>query len=144
MQLQNKLFLSLTLILLSCTPAIAQNEYPFKCGDALTFEEVRPLKMSLFSDYTEGDIKMVEDITAHVAKQYDKTIPYEVFINQKTDTSLVLDIYGLEKEEEVDETSCWIFNGKEIDLPARTTLLFHRYINDYQDGGIVVGLTWKK
>lgn len=142
--MRNTLLLTLALILLSCLPAIAQNEYPFKCGEPLTFEQVRPLKYNNYTDYSEKDIKMLEAISAYIVANNDKSVEYEVFINQRTDTSLILDIFGLEKEEDVDKTSCGIFNSTDMGLPARVTLLFHRYINESEDGGIVVALTQKK
>lgn len=142
--MRNTLLLSLLLILFSFASARAQNEYPFKCGEALTFEQVRPLKYNNYTDYSEKDIKLVDAIDKYIAANNDKSVEYEVFINQRTDTSLILDIFGLEKEEEVDKTSCGIFNSTDMGLPARVTLLFHRYINESEDGGIVVAITQKK
>jgi len=49
-------------------------------------------------------------------------------------------VLGLENENNIDKTICALVENKKINLPKTTIILFHKYINGFDDGEIIVGL----
>lgn len=131
------------LFLISCnTSNLIDNK--FTCAQKLSDKELNNLKSNNFKDYSDSDLELLADITTLIIKSNGDTSEFEVFYNRKTDTSLTIDIYGLEIVKQIDKTVCDLKNTNEIDLPNHMNLLFHRYVNGYDDGGIIVGLSIKK
>ena len=136
-----RLLISGLLILnISCAD-VYRSDYKFRCASQLSNRQINLYKLNSFKNYTENDLDLLADITTCIIEVNGDTSEFEIFYNQKTEKSLVLDVYWLENEEQIDSTTCRLFNTTTIKLPAQMIILFHQYKNGYEDGGIIVGLT---
>ena len=136
-----RLFISgLVILNISCAD-VYKSDYKFRCASPLSNRQIDLFKSNNFDNYTESDLDLLADITTYLIEVNGDTSEFEVFFNQKTEKLLVLDVYGLENEDQIDSTTCGLFNNSKIKLPAHMIILFHQYKNGNEDGGIIVGLT---
>ena len=116
-----------------------KSSYKFKCAEQLTESEIDNLE-NTFKDYTDEDLDLLADITTFIIDSNPEKDSYECFFNKREKKLLVLDVLGLENEEKIDKTVCGLLENKKIKLPKNTIILFHKYINGFDDGGIIVAL----
>ena len=83
---------------------------------------------------------LLANITSFIIDYNPEKEAYECFFNKREKDLLVLDVLGLEDENKIDKTICALIENKKIDLPKTTIILFHKYINGFDDGGIIVGI----
>jgi len=129
----------LLLSLVSCGQN-SKSTREYKCAKQLTENEIREYQFNTFKDYTESDIDLLANITSFIIDTNPEKDSYECFFNKRKKDLLVLDVLGLENESKIDETICSLIENKEIKLPKNTIILFHKYTNGFDDGGIIVGL----
>ena len=116
-------------------------EFEFSCGKQLSDNEIKKYIPNNLLDYSADDLDLLADITTLVFDNNSDTSVYEVFYNYRNNETLVLDVFGVENYKQIDTTFCGLVNNQNLNLPQSLTILFHRYANGYEDGGIVVGLT---
>lgn len=129
--------------LISCSQNL-RSSYKYKCAEQLTESVINNYIENSFEDYTDEDLNFLADITTYIMDSNPEKDSYECFFNQHQKNLLVLDVYGLENEEKIDKTVCGLLENKKIKLPRTTIILFHKYINGFDDGGIIVGLKISK
>jgi len=133
----------LSLVLTYCTIPQPQKRANFSCGEQLSGKEINTFNHSGVSGYTDEDLSTIAEITDLVIHHFGDTSENEVFYNTKLPNSLAIEIYGVEQLSDIDSISCKIFNSKSLKLPNDLTLLFHKYVNGANDGGIVAALRRK-
>jgi len=141
-----KKFFPLFLLLTSLTiySQDLKNSQEYKCATPLTKSEFYKFQYNTFNDYKDKDLDLLADITTFIIDSNPEKEAYECFFNKREKNLLVLDVLGLENEASIDKTICALIENKEIKLPKNTIILFHRYVNGFDDGGIIVALKFNK
>ncbi len=121
----------------------AQNStstHQYKCAALLSEKEIEKYQNNTFKNYTEIDLDVLATMTTFIIDSNPEKDSYECFFNKSEKDLWVFDVLGLENEDQIDKTLCLLIKNKEIKLPKNTILLFHKYVNEFDDGGIIVGL----
>ena len=134
------LLFSLVITLTGCGQN-SEHKYNFTCASKISKNEVKDFENNSFEDYSDSDIDLLAEITTFIIDSNPENESYECFFNERKKDFLVLDVYGLENEKKIDETLCKLKANKDIKLPKKTYFLFHKYVNEFEDGGILVGLS---
>lgn len=132
-----------SVFLFSILTSCGQNSkivYKYKCAKQLTENEIKNYQINTFENYSDSDLDLLADITTFIIDSNPEKDSYECFFNKREKKLLVLDVFGLENEDKIDKTLCNLVENKQIKLPKKTIILFHKYENEFDDGGIIVGL----
>jgi hypothetical protein len=131
--------LLLSIFAMSCGQSY-RSSYTYQCATQLTNNEIYDAQQNSLYDYSNDDLDLLADITTFIIDSNPEKDDYECFFNKRTKDLLILDVYGLEDEAKIDNTFCELIKNQNIELPQNVIILFHRYVNGYDDGGVIVGL----
>lgn len=115
-------------------------EARYECGQRLAIEEISEYQVNSFSGYTDEEIRLLTKIMTLILETNPEKETYECFFNTSKKNLLVLDVFGLEDYQCINRTLCSLRDDTDIKLPKNTIILFHIYVNGFEDGGIIEAL----
>ncbi len=137
------LLIYLSVLIFSCKSA-AKNNSITTCAGLLTENEISRLAPNRLKNHTGEEHNQLENISELIIKVTRGSSEFEVFYNRWSDDSLIVDIFGIENQQQIDKITCSLLNYNEIQLPQQTILLFYRYGNNTDNYKVIAGLKRKK